>query len=249
VLEVVTPGLLVIKHSRGEESAKFVNVAVIEGDSIKVIDVRAASIADGPTLFNSLLALDTRFDPAEPGSVLVQLAVSMRNHKRGGLLLVAPTGSTGWRDSILRPITYSVNPPFTGLAELVHGSTGEGLNSPWQEALTQAIEYVAGLTAVDGATILSDSYDVLAFGAKIVRRPGSKQVDRVIAAEPIEGTVPQVIEPSDLGGTRHLAAAQFVHDQRDTLAMVASQDGRFTVFGWSHREEIVHAHRIETLLL
>jgi hypothetical protein len=30
---------------------------------------------------------------------------------------------------------------------------------------------------------------------------------------------------------------------------VASQDGRFTVFEWSPCENMVHAHRIETLLL
>jgi hypothetical protein len=34
VIEVMAPGLLVIKHHRGEESGKFVNVAVLEGDQI-----------------------------------------------------------------------------------------------------------------------------------------------------------------------------------------------------------------------
>ena len=54
---------------------------------------------------------------------------------------------------------------------------------------------------------------------------------------------------SELGGTRHLSAAQFVHEQRDSLALVASQDGRFTVFGWSQRAQLVHAYRVEALLL
>jgi hypothetical protein len=31
--------------------------------------------------------------------------------------------------------------------------------------------------------------------------------------------------------------------------MVASQDGRFTIFAWSRRDGLVHAHRVETLLL
>jgi DNA integrity scanning protein DisA with diadenylate cyclase activity len=57
------------------------------------------------------------------------------------------------------------------------------------------------------------------------------------------------VHPTRLGGTRHLSAAQFVHDQHGALALVASQDGRFTVFAWSGRDEIVHAHRIEALLL
>lgn len=53
----------------------------------------------------------------------------------------------------------------------------------------------------------------------------------------------------DYGGTRHLSAAQFVQDHPDCLAMVLSQDGRFTVFVWSQEEKIVHGHRIEALLL
>ena len=47
----------------------------------------------------------------------------------------------------------------------------------------------------------------------------------------------------------YFAGAQFIHDQQDSLALVASQDGRFTVFAYSPCEGMVHAHRIETLLL
>ena len=43
--------------------------------------------------------------------------------------------------------------------------------------------------------------------------------------------------PGALGGTRHLSAAQFVRDQPDALALVASQDGRFTIFAWSPCED------------
>jgi hypothetical protein len=57
------------------------------------------------------------------------------------------------------------------------------------------------------------------------------------------------VEPALLGGTRHLSAAQFVQDQRDSIALVASQDGRFTIFAWSPCEDMVHAHRVEALLL
>jgi hypothetical protein len=46
-----------------------------------------------------------------------------------------------------------------------------------------------------------------------------------------------------------MSAAQFVHDQRDAIAMVASQDGRFTIFKWSPAEDMVHAHRVEALLI
>ena len=66
---------------------------------------------------------------------------------------------------------------------------------------------------------------------------------------PIEGGTPEIVHPTQLGGTRHLSAAQFVHDQRHAVALVASQDGRFTIFAWSPCEDMVHAHRVETLLL
>ena len=90
VLEVVAPGLLVIKHSRGEESGKFVNIAVIEGDRVKIIDERAARFPDCPALLYSLLGMESQFAADGSVSVLIQLAVSMREHGRGGLLLVVP---------------------------------------------------------------------------------------------------------------------------------------------------------------
>ncbi|MNR66689.1 hypothetical protein D3C85_1903110 [compost metagenome] len=57
------------------------------------------------------------------------------------------------------------------------------------------------------------------------------------------------MHPAKLGGTRHLSAAQFVHDQRDATALVASQDGHFTIYTWSPQQSRVQAHRIDTLLL
>ena len=119
----------------------------------------------------------------------------------------------------------------------------------WRDALVRVIDAIGGLTAVDGATVITSHYELLAFGAKIVRRPGLPQVEKVIVTEPIEGSVAEVVEPALFGGTRHLSAAQFAQDQRRAISLVASQDGRFTVFAWSPCEEMVHAHRIETLLL
>ena len=116
-------------------------------------------------------------------------------------------------------------------------------------AFKDAIDAIGGLTAVDGAVVLSDRWDVLAFGAKIGRSESGPFVDEVLVREPILGHTPVRVHASDLGGTRHLSAAQFVHEQRDSLALVASQDGRFTVLGWSKKAGMVHAYRVEALLL
>ena len=247
VLEVVAPGLLVVKHSRGADE-KFVNVAVLQGDEIKIIDEQAARLPDCPDLLTSLLGFDTQHASSESLSVLIHLAVSMRAHGRGGSMLVVPSGSEKWRESVVHPMLYALSPPFSALAEVMHHRS-ENPDRGWMEALRRAVDGVAGLTAVDGATVMTDKYEVLAFGTKIVRRPGSPQVTDVILTEPIQGAKADVIEPGQLGGTRHLSAAQFVRDQRDTVALIASQDGRFTVFAWSECENMVHAHRIEALLL
>jgi hypothetical protein len=249
VVEVAEPGLLVVKHHRGDTHAKFVNLAVLQGDQVKVVDEDASTLPDCPSLLGSLLGFDSPATWAGSVNVLVQLAVSMRAHRRGGLMLVVPNGTDTWRESVVRPMTYAIAPAFAELAALSGGPAPGASPRAWREELNRAVDAVGGLTAIDGATVLTASHEVLTFGAKIVRRRGSSPIEQLTLTEPIEGTQAVVATPGQLGGTRHLAAAQFVHDQPDALALVASQDGRFTVFAWSPCEGMVHAHRIETLLL
>jgi hypothetical protein len=247
VIEVVGSGLLVIKH-RSEPFGKFVNVAVLEGDTIKIVDEGTARLPDCPGVVKSLLGADWP-GPGEPVNVLVQVAASMRAHGRGGALLVVPAASAAWPDSIVHPVLYSVRPAYTGLSDLLARDAADRDGHEWQEDLRRAVDALAGLTAVDGAVVITERYDLLAFGVKITRRRGNTPVERVMVTEPIEGSGAEIMTPAQLGGTRHLSAAQFVHDQRDAIALVASQDGRCTLFRWSMTEDMVHAHRVEALLL
>jgi hypothetical protein len=249
VLEVVASGLLVIKH-RSESFGKFVNVAVLEGDEVKIVDTGGAFIPECPGLVSSLLGVEPpREGAADKVNVLVLLAASMRAHGRGGALLVVPQTNQTWADSIVTPVLYAVEPHFGELAAIVGRESTGSASHEWQEDLRRAVDALGGLTAVDGATVITDRYELCAFGAKIVRRRGSQAVERVLVSEPVEGSARAVVNPYQLGGTRHFSAAQFVHDQRDAAALVASQDGRFTIFTWSKREDIVRAHRVEALLL
>ena len=251
VLEVIEPGLLVVKYRRSQETGKYVNVVVLRSDEIKVVDQEGTGLIDCPDMLTPMLSFGAHIHKAEPEPVnaLVQLAASMRAHGRGGSLLVVPQTSRKWRESILPTLPYSVSPSYGELAELMRRSVDEKKEQTWQEAFIDAVDAIAGLTAVDGAAVITDEYELLAFGAKISRRDGDVRVERVMLTEPVVGGTAAVIQPLELGGTRHLSAAQFVHDQQDSLAMVASQDGRFTIFAWSPCEQMVHAHRVETLLL
>jgi hypothetical protein len=238
VVEVIEPGLLVIKHRRSGPGGKFANVAVLEGDDVKIVDAEGIMSAECPDFVSTLLGVETGSDD----NVLLALALSMRAHRHGGMLLVVPHGTDTWRQSILKPVPYSVAPPFSKLGQLVKRGVRDG-------TFKEAIDGIGGLTAVDGAVVLSDEFEVLAFGAKIGRTESGPFVEEVLVREPIRGHKPVTIHSSELGGTRHQSAAQFVHEQRDSLALVASQDGRFTVFGWSPRAAMVHAYRVEALLL
>src|SRR5438477_9134075 len=99
VLEVIEPGLLVIKHRRADPDGKFANVAVLEGDQVKIVDAEGTLASECPDFVSTLLG----FDPASGSAdnVLLPLALSMRAHHHGGSLLVVPHGSDAWRKSIV----------------------------------------------------------------------------------------------------------------------------------------------------
>lgn len=250
VLEVVAPGLIVLKYSPSD-GGKFVNLVVLEGDEVRYLDHGVPTRPDvstdagrtgpadaGPTPLTRQFGLDDAARWWAPiAETLVELAVAMRAHGRGGTLLVVPRDSDAWQSSLMKS-----NPYFLASADRAP--------APRLTELTpDEVVAVAGLTAIDGATVLDGGSRVLAFGATIVRRRGSPQVRRALFSQPIARDDPREVALSLLGGTRHLAAAQFVADQPTALALVASQDGRFTIFRWLEESGSIGARRIDLLLV
>jgi len=246
VVEVVEPGLLVVKHRRAGGFGKYVNVAVLRGDQLQLVDEENVGLSDCPALNTFMPGRSLPTGTGEADNALLGLAAAMRAHGRGGLVLVVPPGSADWQASIVQPITYPIAPASQGIRG---GQRAGQLRRRRQDMLRRNIAVVGGFTAVDGATVITQHYHLLAFGAKVARAKGSTPVDELLLTEPVVGSEPRHLHPAQYGGTRHLAAAQFVHDQHDALALVASQDGFFTVFAWSETYQQVHAHRIDVLLL
>jgi hypothetical protein len=139
------------------ESEEFVNVAVLQGDEIKIIDDQSEDLPDCPALLSSLLGLYTQHASDERGSMLVRLEVSMRAHGRGRLVLVVPSQTEQWRKSLVHLILYALTPPFSALAELTRERPPRKQDRRWIEAVRHAVDGVAGLTAVDGATLRTDT--------------------------------------------------------------------------------------------
>ncbi len=249
VLDISEAGQVVIKHRRIDGFGKFSNIAVLAGDEIKIVDEQNSTNGSCPKIVSSLLDFTSITSRHDTVNVMLQLAVSMRSHKRGGTLLVIPSQTKEWRESISHPLHYAIKPVFSGLADLIKQNKIDNSIPNWQAVLSKEVDIIGGLTAIDGATIINDEYKLLAFGEKIVQRVGQPIIERVIETEPIKENKPTVVFPSKTGGTRHTSAAQFVQDQPNSIALVASQDGRFTVFAWSAKEQLVQAHRIDSLLL
>src|SRR5438309_4574578 len=88
VLEVVGPGLLVIKYRRDDPSTKFANIAVLEGADVKFIEQQPAMISEAPPALGSLLSFYSSAGRNESDNLLVKVAIAMRAHGRCGSLLV-----------------------------------------------------------------------------------------------------------------------------------------------------------------
>ena len=188
VLEVATPGLLVVKHHRGEVG-KFVNVAVLEGEQIKIIDEQASSLPDCPELLVSLLGFDGAGEARTPRQRArpargVDARARPRRHSAG-----RAAGSDAWRslDRAPDPVPGGAGLFGAGVARAqpaarsrgpVKPGSPEAMTRVWQDALEDTVSWIAGLTAVDGATIITERYDLLAFGAKIARRDGHPLVEQ-----------------------------------------------------------------------
>ncbi len=249
VVDVSEPGLLVIKHRRVTGLGKFTNVAILKGDQVKIIVNTNACLPDSPAMLYALLDVEAEVKWSDSANIMVQLAVSMRSHGRGGALIVVNNERTDWRSSVVNPINYEINPSYNGLANLIYQDRKNSSEIFWQSALKRETDYLAGLTAIDGATIVTQDFELLAFGAKLVRAKGSSQIGKIMFSEPVIDGHPKDVYPGVVGGTRHLSAAQFIHDQPDAVALVASQDGHFTIYSWAKTLGKVQAQRIDTLLI
>lgn len=249
VVEIVKPGLLVVKYSRSGALGKFGNVAVLEGERFKLADESVSLRPDRPFILERLVRPGpTPVGDDGPG-VLIRLALAMRSHGQGGMLLVVPTESQAWRESLVWPSAYNLRPPFTRLAELMRSRSAQRNRPKWASALEKVVADVASLTAVDGAVVMNEDFKVMGFGVLVGRAKDSEPVEHIVVAEPFTGGGTDIVVPTEVGNSRHLAAAQFIHDQREGTALVASQDGPFTVFSYSATDHRVHADRIDGLLL
>jgi hypothetical protein len=112
--------------------------------------------------------------------------------------------------------------------------------------LHQALRLVGGLTGVDGALVMTNRWEIIGFGAKLMAKATTVPIREW---SPFQNYAKDTNQLGSIGGTRHRSAAQFAFEHPGTVIFVASQDGRFTIFSADSSGTEVLAFRIELLLL
>jgi len=103
-------------------------------------------------------------------------------------------------------------------------------------ALLEVSQLISGLSQVDGAVVLSDTLDIVGFGAEISGHLPS--VQRVAHALDLAGTSRQWVR-ADRVGTRHRAAYRLCQALPEALVLVVSQDGGLRLIRW-HRDAVTY---------
>jgi Probable sensor domain DACNV/DisA bacterial checkpoint controller nucleotide-binding len=97
------------------------------------------------------------------------------------------------------------------------------------EAIFDLAHFIASLSAIDGAVVLTKRADLLGFGGVILG--DIDKVQMVARALDTEGERIEM-ELSEGVGTRHRAAYRLCHELHDALAIVISQDGNVRFVKW-----------------
>ena len=158
---------------------------------------------------NRYLNIKYQFREEEPRSRLRTLLIKLMNTLAESYGELTPTNRTvGWKEYVASKNDV--------LAQL-------------DEAVLEYAHFIAGLTAVDGAVILSQRHELIGFGGVILE--SLNKVNIVARSLDSEGDS-TALEPVDGVGMRHRAVYHLCNELHDTVAMVISQDGDVDVVKW-----------------
>ena len=204
------------------------------------------------------LDIDTAFISLQKRGDFQRIFSYMFNYGRGGAILLIRENESKWKTSIrsipyenfhLSKYTYGeiylkyeVYKEFAAFAyEQKEPSKLERENrknklSLRHSAAFKALNAISKLTTIDGATVLSENLNVLAFGVKI----GAKEIQEIAITEPFENSEVKKLHKSDWKvGMRHTSATEFINEQRDCLAIVVSEDRKVSLISWDEKLQLV----------
>lgn len=186
---------------------------------------------------------------------LAELGRMILNDGHGGTVLIVP-GETGPWENSLNPFTHRFAKPDSTLSDTIRQNltrqfSGGKMLDQLQKAqisndamrffsaaltldagnLSTEIRRVASLARVDGALVITKDLGVLGFGAKIATAADIAKNVCIFRSVPVEQNA--VLSPIEaVGGTRHQSAARFIAQNRESVALVISQDRHMKIMHW-----------------
>jgi len=197
--------------------------------------------------------------------VALRIISLVRNFHHGGMLVYLPTEMSQDISSISRFISlkyqFCDGEPRQRFRTLIlrimntfaelHGTREQPAKVVgWQEYVSSRSEaialldegifdlahFIASLSAIDGAVVMTKRQDLLAFGGVV--SGNIDEVGTITHALDIDGRLTQQ-ELSEEVGTRHRAAYRLCYELRDALVIVISQDGNARLVKW-HNDSVTY---------
>jgi hypothetical protein len=189
-------------------------------------------------------------------TALCRLAQRMLAHGHGGTLLVVEKNARGVGLIDHHALTPKTRPNMH-LADAVRldeettssrsgAAVPQSMRRKIEKAHDEALDFVAQLTAVDGAVVLDTALGLLGAGATI-QTPDAAMPHEVLVENPRALGHLEAALVSSLGGNRHRSAVCFCAQQEcAALALVASQDGdlSYLVRGLGGRVHVLRPYEL-----
>lgn len=248
----ITPGKLLFNCLSGTDNSFKCPITSFDSGFISTFSL------DSNPLYEWLTRESKQFSALMRNWDIQRVLLHMFNYGRGGAILLVRENNQSWRKSTkeisyenvyLSKFTYEeitskyelykeieiASEKNESRSELEKENFRHQISSRGSDA-NKSLNAISKLTKVDGATILSENLNLIAFGVKIQ----AQELSEVIIAEPFEGSETERVNKTEWKvGTRHTSAAEFVNEQPDSLAIVVSEDRKVSVISWDESQKSV----------
>ena len=216
--------------------------------------------------------LDPEFTRMVARQMILRLISTIQRSRHGGTLLIVPCGRAReiTRENALIRLKYrfAAEEPRARVRTLIiramnmlaaeeprrmggrtvvgwddYGRAGGREWTELDEAIFEMAHQIATLTAVDGAVVVTRSFELLGFGGEI---SGSlAEVPFVARALDLEGEA-YALESTEEVGTRHRSVYRLCNTEQDVLGIVVSQDGGIRFVRWKDFQVMYWNHSMVT---
>jgi hypothetical protein len=251
VVRATDPGSLTVEFS-GEVIATFTGGTFEPPASLDetfAAVAKAADVAPSEAAVGYLLRIAERMAQLGHGGTLLIVKAMPR---LDGISLPPEKSftphDTGLRDAIERAVARTGDPGSLARGEcqrighFIAGCPVDELQGALQD-VEDEVDYIARLSTVDGAVVMTRDLELVAFGA-MLQPPDNGQPEAIIKHHPSAGGREEEQALQEIGGARHQSACRWCHAHPALgAAIVVSQDGLTSLVSRAPEEQRVRIVR------